>query len=79
MAELRKITLDHDCDCGGCACPLLPGEVAWLDERTGAVGCCQPCARDAGAATIDRHEIAAYRASFDLNLNLGVSGGLASC
>lgn len=68
MADLRRIVLEHDCDCGGCQCPLMAGEVAWRDETTGAVGCCQPCARDASEATLDRHEVAAFRAGFDLNL-----------
>lgn len=73
MTELRKIRLSHDCDCGGCQCPLMAGEVAWRDEATGAVGCCQPCTRDASEAVLDRHELAAFRMGFDLNLTAGAS------
>jgi hypothetical protein len=49
MPELKlvKIVLDADCDCDGCQCPLMPGEVAWTHEETWSTGCCQPCCRDA--------------------------------
>ncbi len=60
--ELLRFVLDMDADCDGCGCPLMPGEVAWREEQTWSIGCCQPCARDAAVsklATFEGEEVTA--------------------
>lgn len=47
--HLLKIVLPASGSCDGCDCPLVAGELAWKHEPTNAVGCCQPCCRDAVA------------------------------
>jgi hypothetical protein len=60
---MKKLYLESDCDCDGCGHPLMAGEAAWIDGD--AVGCCQPCCRDALAVVVDRVDVRAFRQSFD--------------
>lgn len=61
---MLKIRLEHDADCGGCHCPIMAGEVAWRTD-SGAVGCCQPCCRDAELIGDDRRDVRQYRETFE--------------
>ncbi len=70
---IRRIILTDHCDCAGCGVPLLPGEVAYRDDQTGTTGHDLDCAADALRDLIDQHEVAAFRAGFDLNLTGGAA------
>lgn len=65
---ILRVVLTRDCDCEGCGCPLMPGEIGYREQVTGTVGHSEGCCRDAVEALLDHHEVAAFRAGFDLNL-----------
>lgn len=73
MQPIRRIVLEQDHDCDYCQCPLMPGEIAFRDDSTGATGCSIDCAHSASEALVDHHEIACFRAGFELNLIGGVA------
>lgn len=59
----QRITLQADCDCMACGCPLMAGEIAHVAGNV--VGCSSMCCLDAAEAEEDRSELLAYRVAFD--------------
>lgn len=72
--QIARIVLGKDCDCEGCGCPLMAGEVGYREAVTGIVGHSEECCRDAVEALLDHHEVQAFRAGFELNV---MAGGMA--
>lgn len=73
--RILRLVLGKDCDCEGCGCPLFASEVAYREQVTGIVGHSEGYCKDAVEALLDHHEVAAFRAGFDLNLV--TAGGVA--
>lgn len=72
--RIIRIVLDKETDCASCGCPLFPSEIAYQELVTGTIGHSDECCRDAVEALLDHHEVAAFRAGFDLNV---LAGGVA--
>ena len=72
--RIARVVLSKDCDCEGCGCPLFHSEIAYREDVTGTVGHSEQCCCDAVEALLDHHEVAAFRAGFDLNV---MAGGVA--
>jgi len=71
--SIERQILQRDCDCAGCGCPLMCGEISYREKVTGTVGHSEECCRGAVEELLDHHEVAAFRAGFDLNL-VGIGG-----
>ena len=69
---ITRLILRADCDCDSCGCPLMAGEVAYRDEKSGAVGHTQECCLDRAAEIADHREHLAFLSGFDRNLVAGV-------
>lgn len=69
---IERLILAKDCDCQGCGCPLMCGEVAYRNDATGTIGHSRECCTDAVGELLDHHERALFLAGFDLNLIGGV-------
>lgn len=69
---IHRFVLRADTDCESCGCPLFTGEVAYRDERTGALGHSQECCSDRASEIADHAEHLAFLSGFDSNLIGGV-------
>ncbi len=69
---IHRLILRADTDCESCGCPLMAGEVAYRDDKTGAVGHSQGCCADRAAEIADNREHLAFLSGFNNNLASGV-------